>query len=230
MRARAASRSTCAATTLKAGIVAGVLFALEFIFIYRGLLYTTASRATLFIYIAPFVVVLGSHFLVPGDRFRWSQWVGLLMSFAALCIAFGVPTPSADPHQILGDVLLLLGGIAWGFTTLMVKSTSLARDRAGKDAAISAGDFGADARRGVAWLFGERITQMPGSVALCVACLSDHLGGRDHLPALVHAGGALFGEPAFGLHIPDTFIRRICRPCGAGRSDHARLSPPRWRW
>ena len=110
MRARAASRSTCATATLKAGIVAGALFALEFIFIYRGLLYTTASRAMLFIYIAPFVVVIGSHFLVPGDRFRWSQWVGLLMSFTGIVIAFGVPVPSADPHQILGDAMLLLGG------------------------------------------------------------------------------------------------------------------------
>ncbi len=64
---------------------------------YRGLLFTTASRATLFIYVAPFVVVAGlSHFLVPNDRFRWSQWAGLLMSFAGLLLAFGAPTPSAN--------------------------------------------------------------------------------------------------------------------------------------
>jgi drug/metabolite transporter (DMT)-like permease len=150
---------------LKAGIVAGALFAVEFIFIYRGLLYTTVSRATLFIYIAPFVVVFGSHFLVPGDRFRWSQWVGLLMSFIGIVIAFGVPVPSADPHQILGDAMLLLGGIAWGFTTLTVKSTSLARIAPEKtlqyQLVISAPILAV-----ASLMFGERITQMPGSVAL----------------------------------------------------------------
>ena len=34
---------------LKAGIAAGILFAFEFIFLYRGLLYTTVSRAPLFV-------------------------------------------------------------------------------------------------------------------------------------------------------------------------------------
>jgi drug/metabolite transporter (DMT)-like permease len=45
--------------TLWFGLIAGVLFAAEFILIYQGLLYTTATRAVLFIYLAPFFVVLG---------------------------------------------------------------------------------------------------------------------------------------------------------------------------
>ena len=151
--------------TLKAGIVAGVLFALEFVFLYRGLLYTTVSRATLFVYTAPFVVVLGSHFLVPGDRFRWTQWLGLAMSFAGLALAFGVPTPAADPNQFLGDVLALLGGIAWGFTTLVVKSTSLAR--AGPEKTLQYQlVMSAPVLVAAALLFGERIVQMPSTAAL----------------------------------------------------------------
>ncbi len=42
--------------TLAAGLAAGALFGFEFLLIYRGLLYTTASRAVLFIYLAPFFV------------------------------------------------------------------------------------------------------------------------------------------------------------------------------
>lgn len=34
--------------------VAGLLFGLEFILIFRGLIWTDASRASLFIYTAPF--------------------------------------------------------------------------------------------------------------------------------------------------------------------------------
>ena len=151
--------------TLRAGIVAGILFATEFIFIYRGLLYTTVSRATLFIYIAPFVVVIGSHFMVPGDRFRWSQWLGLLMSFVGIALAFGVPVPSADPHQLFGDALMLLGGIAWGFTTLVVKATSLARITPEKTLQYQL-VFSIPLMGLMSWLLGERITQFPGSVAL----------------------------------------------------------------
>src|SRR5689334_14904918 len=37
--------------SLAAGVAAGLLFGLEFLFIYYGLAFTTASRAVLFIYI-----------------------------------------------------------------------------------------------------------------------------------------------------------------------------------
>jgi drug/metabolite transporter (DMT)-like permease len=151
--------------TLAAGIAAGILFSIEFIFIYRGLLYTTASRAVLFIYCAPFVVVIGSHFLVPNDRFRWSQWLGIFLSFAGLALAFGVPTPSADPLQLLGDAMLLGGGIAWGLTTLLVKATSLARTSAEKTLQYQL-VISALLLPLAAYLFGERVTQMPGALAL----------------------------------------------------------------
>ena len=39
--------------TLRAGLVAGVLFAVEFAFIYGGLAYTNASRMVVFIYLTP---------------------------------------------------------------------------------------------------------------------------------------------------------------------------------
>lgn len=151
--------------TLKAGIVAGFLFGLEFIFLYRGLLYTTVSRATLFIYTAPFVVVLGSHFLVPGDRFRWTQWLGLAMSFAGLALAFGVPTPAATPNQLLGDVLALLGGIGWGLTTLVVKSTSLAKAGPEKNLQYQL-VMSIPVLVAAVLLFGERIDRMPSALAL----------------------------------------------------------------
>src|SRR5262245_11023286 len=54
--------------TLIAGIAAGLLFALEFLLIYGGLRFTTASRASLFLYTATFFVAIGSRWLVPSDR------------------------------------------------------------------------------------------------------------------------------------------------------------------
>jgi hypothetical protein len=55
--------------TLPAGIAAGALFALEFVLIYRGLIWTTATRAVLFIYLAPFFVVLWFAVVHPGRSF-----------------------------------------------------------------------------------------------------------------------------------------------------------------
>jgi drug/metabolite transporter (DMT)-like permease len=113
--------------TLVPGIVAGALFGFEFLLIFQGLVWTNASRAALFIYTAPFFVVIGARWLLPGDRFYSGQWLGLLLSFAGMAVAVGAPTPNADTRQLIGDLMLLLAGATWGATTLVIKATALAR-------------------------------------------------------------------------------------------------------
>jgi drug/metabolite transporter (DMT)-like permease len=113
--------------TLIAGIFAGILFALEFLLIYRGLIWTTVIRGTLFLYLAPFFVVVGSRWLIPGDRFHASQWLGLLLSFVGIVIAFGAPEPTTDRRQIIGDLMLVGAAAAWAATTLLIKVTALNR-------------------------------------------------------------------------------------------------------
>lgn len=151
--------------TLWPGIVAGLLFGGEFLLIYRGLLYTTAARAVLFIYLAPFFVVLGARLVLPGDRFSLMQWTGLLLSFAGMVIAFGLPTPAADPRQLLGDVMIVVAAAMWAATTLVVKASPLALVSPEKTLlyqlvlCIPIVGFGALA-------FGERLDAMPPPVAL----------------------------------------------------------------
>ena len=151
--------------TLLSGLAAGALFALEFVLIYRGLLYTTATRAVLFIYLAPFLVVIGTRWLVPGDRFTASQWLGLVLSFVGIVIAFGVPTPAADPHQMLGDIMMIGAAVGWAGTTLIIKASALNRVSAEKtllyQLVVSVPILGIGALA-----FGERIDAMPSALAL----------------------------------------------------------------
>jgi drug/metabolite transporter (DMT)-like permease len=151
--------------TLGAGILAGVLFALEFLLIYRGLVWTTATRGVLFLYLAPFFVVIGSRWLVPGDHFRLSQWLGLLLSFLGIVVAFGLPTPASDPRQILGDLMLVGGAAAWAATTLIIKASALNRISAEKtllyQLVVSAPLLGIGAI-----IFGERMVDAPSALAL----------------------------------------------------------------
>ena len=148
--------------TLGPGVV---LFGLEFLLIYRGLLYTAASRATLFIYLAPFFVVIGARIFLPGDRFNVMQWTGLLLSFAGMVIAFGLPTPAADPRQLIGDIMMVFAAAAWAATTLVIKASALNRISSEKTLVyqlmvavpiLTAG----------ALLFGERMTATPSALAL----------------------------------------------------------------
>jgi drug/metabolite transporter (DMT)-like permease len=150
--------------TLWFGIAAGILFAVEFILIFQGLLYTTASRATLFIYLAPFFVVLGARIVLPADRFKPAQWLGLSLSFI-MVIAFGVPTPATDPRQLIGDVMMVGAALFWAATTLTIKASPLTRASAEKvmlyQLVVSAPVMAI-----AAILLGERVTHMPSAVAI----------------------------------------------------------------
>jgi drug/metabolite transporter (DMT)-like permease len=151
--------------TLVPGVIAGVLFGLEFLLIYRGLLWTSASRASLFIYTAPFIVVIGSRWFLPGDRFdRW-QWIGLLLSFAGIAVAFGVPTPGGGAEELIGDLMMVLAGAAWAATTLVIKATSLVRASYEKvllyQLIVSAPMLALCAQ-----IFGERVAEPPSAIAV----------------------------------------------------------------
>ena len=151
--------------TLWFGLAAGLLFTAEFILIFQGLLYTTASRATLFIYLAPFFVVLGARIVLPADRFGAAQWLGLALSFIGMLIAFGIPTPAMDPRQIIGDAMMVGAALFWAATTLIIKASPLTRVSAEKvmlyQLVVSAPVMAA-----TALVVGEHITHMPSVLAL----------------------------------------------------------------
>ena len=150
--------------TLGAGLFAGLLFGFEFVLIYRGLLLTSASRAVVFLYTAPFFVALGSYQFL-GERLRASQWGGLGLSFAGVALAIGVPQADVDANVLLGDLMIVGGGALWAATTLVVKATSLLRappEKAlGYQVALSIPILGL-----AAWISGETLTRVPGPLAL----------------------------------------------------------------
>jgi drug/metabolite transporter (DMT)-like permease len=152
--------------TLGAGLLVGVVFGFEFVLIYRGLVLTSASRAVVFLYTAPFFVALGSYRLL-GERLRGSQWAGLALSFAGVALAIGVPQADVDADVLWGDLLVVAGGSLWAATTLIVKTTRLRYAPPEKglmyQVAISIPILAL-----AAFLSGETLTRAPGALAISV--------------------------------------------------------------
>jgi drug/metabolite transporter (DMT)-like permease len=150
--------------TLWAGLTNGMIFGIEFVLIYQGLLYTSASRAVVFLYIAPFFVALGSYIFL-GERLRAAQWAGLGLSFAGVALAIGVPQANVDAKVLFGDLLIVCGGALWAATTLIVKATPLIRAPAekglGYQVALSIPIFIL-----AAWFRDEKLTHMPSTLSL----------------------------------------------------------------
>ncbi|MFN3377529.1 MAG: DMT family transporter [Burkholderiaceae bacterium] len=115
----------------RAGLLAGALFAAEFVCIYLGLQYTTASRLTVFLYCAPFWVALLLPRFVPGERLAGWQWLGLVGAFVGVALALGDGllghARAALPNAWWGDLLGLAAGLLWALTTVVIRTTALSR-------------------------------------------------------------------------------------------------------
>jgi len=110
--------------TEAAGALAGLLFTAEFVALYESLRWTTAGRATVFIFAAPFFVALGAVFLLKDERLRRIQWLGLALAFLGVAVGLAGRSPGGG---MLGDALAVLAAALWGATTIVIKATPLRR-------------------------------------------------------------------------------------------------------
>ena len=114
----------------RSGLVVGVLFAAEFLLVAQGLRWTSASHMAVFLYTAPLFAAIGLHLRLPEERLSAIQWLGMSLAFAGIAITFlmprdGVATQLAITDSLLGDLLGLCAGAAWGFTTVAVRTSRL---------------------------------------------------------------------------------------------------------
>jgi drug/metabolite transporter (DMT)-like permease len=117
--------------TLWPGVLAGILFAAEFVFIFAGLGLTDAARMVVFVYMAPAMTAFGLHFLIPQERLNTRQWLGILLAFSGIAVAFGDGF-TAGRGTLLGDFFGVLGALFWAATTVLIRATKLASADANK--------------------------------------------------------------------------------------------------
>lgn len=111
--------------TLLPGLLAGLLFAIEFGCIFIGLQYTTAARSVVFINTSPFVVALVLAAVLPAERLRPRQVVGLVLAFSGIVLAFSEGFSVAGDQHWIGDALLVLAAVLWGLTTVTIRLSAL---------------------------------------------------------------------------------------------------------
>jgi drug/metabolite transporter (DMT)-like permease len=111
--------------TFWAGMLAGLLFGIEFLLIFVGLDFTSVARSTLLINTMPFWVLIGGHFLL-GERITSRKIAGLLLAFGGLVMIFSDKLSQPGPDALIGDLMSLGAGLAWASTNIVIKRTRLA--------------------------------------------------------------------------------------------------------
>ena len=158
--------------TLRAGLLAGALFAAEFSCIYLGLRDTTASRLTVFLYTSPFVVAILLPRLVPAEKLRPVQWTGLVIAFIAVAVAFSEGfSGETTSRQLRGDALALAAGVLWGLTTLVIRAECHGDRQRGEDAVLPGGRHGRGGAAAVAGAGRNLVAELLGvRVGFAGAC------------------------------------------------------------
>lgn len=115
--------------TWKPGLAAGGLFALEFLLVGESVRHTSAGHVVVFLYTAPIFAAMGLHWKLQAERLAALQWLGIGLAFIGIAVAFLYRQQGAAPDLsggLWGDALALLGGMVWGATTVVVRTTRLA--------------------------------------------------------------------------------------------------------
>ncbi|NOY86427.1 MAG: DMT family transporter [Deltaproteobacteria bacterium] len=105
----------------KYGVIIGILFGFDFLFLYWGTAFTIASRAIIFLYTHSIWAALGAHFFLEGDRLTPVKISGLLTAFVGVVLVFGVRSGNLPPNYWIGDLMEVTAALFWAATTLYIK-------------------------------------------------------------------------------------------------------------
>jgi drug/metabolite transporter (DMT)-like permease len=102
------------------GCMVGLLFGLEFVCIYLGLLYTDSARAGIMINCSPFVVAVGAYLFLK-ETLSITKVAGLVLAFIGLYSVFQGKPSTWNPSMLFGDLLEIAAAVLWGATTVYIK-------------------------------------------------------------------------------------------------------------
>lgn len=106
------------------GLVFGLLFTVEFLFLFLALDLTTVSRASIAFYSMPIWTALAAHFLLPGERLTPLRAAGLVIAMAGVALALWEPESRAAGDW-RGDALAVAAALSWTAIALVVRITPL---------------------------------------------------------------------------------------------------------
>ena len=106
-------------------ILAGIVFALEFLFLFLALDLTSVSRNSIIYYSMPVWLSIFAHFFIPNEKLNTIKIIGLISAFTGvtLSIVNSENDLSFTNDIFLGDIFAFLSALTWALIILLVKGT-----------------------------------------------------------------------------------------------------------
>ncbi len=114
-------------TDWKIGILAGTIFAAEFLFLFLALDHTTVVRNAIIYYSMPVWLTLLAHFILPNESITKLKLIGLALALIGVSLAIISKDHPDQPHTLFGDFCALAGAIGWACIILLARGSTFSR-------------------------------------------------------------------------------------------------------
>jgi drug/metabolite transporter (DMT)-like permease len=115
--------------SLGAGLLIGLIFSAEFLFLFLALDLTTVVRTSIIFYSMPVWLALMAHLGLPGERITPTKATGLAMAFAGTVWAILDQGSTGGEASLAGDLCALAAAFGWAGTAYMARGSAMARER-----------------------------------------------------------------------------------------------------
>jgi drug/metabolite transporter (DMT)-like permease len=107
------------------GVLIGLAFAGEFLFLFLALDLTTVTRTSIILYSMPVWLAVGAHFFLPGEQVTPLKLLGLALAFAGVAWAILDRSSGNGEASLPGDFCALVAAWGWAAIALLARGTRL---------------------------------------------------------------------------------------------------------
>ena len=111
----------------KMGVLAGLVFAAEFLCLFIALDYSTVVRNSIIYYSMPLWLSLMAHFLLPTETLSRTKILGLGFAFSGVVWAVLSKSNQKEEYTLIGDFFALGGALGWAAIILLARATDFSK-------------------------------------------------------------------------------------------------------
>ena len=113
----------------KISFIAGIIFALEFLFLFLALDFTTVSRNSIIYYSMPLWLTILLFFTKSNEKISFLKFLGLILAFIGVVLSvtnFKINLILNSPN-LIGDILAFLAALFWALLIIIAKNSNFSK-------------------------------------------------------------------------------------------------------
>ena len=114
---------------IKISFIAGIIFALEFLFLFLALDFTSVSRNSIIYYSMPLWLTILLFFTKNNEKISFLKFLGLILAFIGVVLSvtnFKLNLILNSPN-LIGDILAFLAAFFWALLIIIAKNSSFSK-------------------------------------------------------------------------------------------------------